>query len=325
MRKAFCAPLLAATIILLIGTPAVAQITNGSFESNYTGWTLVENNPTGLPCAGTWGIAANGFTLNRGSTAFDFHDNINCVQSSPGLPITFATTHGNKMAFQLQTGPQFHRMYQNITLGPPATLHWDMRYRNHAGSFNPVSQYLAVRIRSLSDNILQTLFETTNAQPQQIPMTHFTANLAAFANSAVRLSVEMQVQNFFFDAQFDNFKLAPNCTNPLITSVSATPSVISPPNHNLVPITVSVEATAVCGPPVCKIVSITSDEPNDGRGDGATSGDASISGDLTAVVRAERSGGFSGRTYTLNVECSDTAGNKTRNAARVFVPHDQHR
>ncbi len=94
------------------------------------------------------------------------------------------------MAFQLQNGPQFHRMYQNITLGPPATLHWDMRYRNRAGSFNPVSQYPAVRIRSLSDNILQTLFETTSAQPQQIPMTHFAANLAAEKMARLEREIE---------------------------------------------------------------------------------------------------------------------------------------
>ena len=47
-------------------------------------------------------------------------------------------------------------------------------------------------------------------------MTHFSADLAAYASSTVRLSVEMQVFDAHFDAQFDNFKLAPTCTTPTI-------------------------------------------------------------------------------------------------------------
>ena len=306
---------------ILIATSARDQITNGSFESDYAGWTLVETPLN--PCNGTWGIAANGFTLNPGGSAFDFKDRLNCVQFSPGLPITFAATDGNKLAFQLQNGSQFHRMYQDVVLGPPATLHWDMKYRNHSGGFDPTNQYLAVRIRDLSDTILQTIFITNPGDALQIPITHFSADLTAYANSTVRLSVEMQVNSFFFDAQFDNFKLAPNCTAPLITSVDATPNVIWPPNHKLTPVTVTVNASAVCGPPVCKIVSITSDEPDDGSGDGGTSGDAVILGGLNALVRAERSGGFAGRTYTITVECKDTAGNAATKTTTVLVPHDQ--
>src|SRR5262245_15712851 len=307
---------------ILIATSARNQITNGSFESDYAGWTLVET-PTLSPCTGTWGIAANGFTLNPGGSAFDFKDGVNCTQFSPEFPITFAATDGNKLAFQLQNGSQFHRMYQDVVLGPPATLHWDMKYRNHFSGFDPSNQYLAVRIRDLSDTILQTIFITKPGDALQIPMTHFSADLTAYANSTVRLSVEMQVNNFFFDAQFDNFKLAPNCTAPLITSVNATPNVIWPPDHKLTPVTVTVDASAVCGPPVCKIVSITSDEPDDGSGDGGTSGDTVILGGLNALVRAERSGGFAGRTYTITVECKDTAGNAATKTTTVLVPHDQ--
>jgi hypothetical protein len=115
------------------------------------------------------------------------------------------------------------------------------------------------------------------------------------------------------DVQFDNFRLAQNdtCTPPLIASVTATPNVIWPPNHKMVPVTVSVDASAVCGPPVCRIVSIMSD-------------DVRIVGALTAEIRAEREGGeFHGRTYTITVECTDTAGNATRKDTQVFVPHDR--
>jgi hypothetical protein len=308
---------------LLAATPAHAQIVNGSFEADYAGWTLLESG-IGIPCFGTWGIALNGMTLNPGDIAFDFFDGVNCFQSSPGLPITFATTDGNRLAFQLQNGPQSHRMYQDVAIGVPSTLHWDMQYRNHAGAFDPTFQFLAVRIRDLADNLLQTLFITTQGvDPQNIPMTHFSSDLSAYAGSTVRLSIEMEVFNFYFDAQFDNFNLAANCTAPTINSVSATPSVIWPPNHKLIPVSVTIDASADCGPPVCKIVSITSDEPADGTGDGSTSPDFVLTGDLTTLLRAERSGGFSGRTYTISVECQDTAGNAATKTTVVRVPHDR--
>jgi hypothetical protein len=65
-----------------------------------------------------------------------------------------------------------------------------MQYRNHFVGFDPTNQYLAVRIRDLSDTILQTIFITNPGDALQIPMTHFSVDLTAYANSTVRLSSE---------------------------------------------------------------------------------------------------------------------------------------
>ena len=330
--------LLAAAMMLLAAMPARAQIVNGSFEDDYNGWTLGEVPPAGA-CVGTWGIAntgspqppvsptETGSPLLQGGVAFDFHDGAPCSQSSPSLPITFAPTDGVKLAFQLQSDvPQLHRMHQDIAVGPGSSLHWDMQYNNHAGASDP-SQYLAVRIRdSVSDAILEELFITTNpGEPQSIPMTGFSADLSAHAGKTVRLSVDMQVSLNFLDAQFDNFRLTPNntCTPPLIASVTAAPSVIWPPNHEMVPVTVFTDASAACGPAVCKIAEIKSDEPSNGSGDGNTSPDVLNVVGLTAEIRAERAGGSLGRTYTITVACTDTAGNAATKDTHVFVPHDQ--
>ncbi|HEX9571425.1 MAG TPA: hypothetical protein VF969_04135, partial [Burkholderiales bacterium] len=78
-----------------------------------------------------------------------------------------------------------------------------------------------------------------------------------------------------------------------------------------------------CGPAVCKIAEIKSDEPSNGSGDGNTSPDVLNVVGLTAEIRAERAGGSLGRTYTITVECTDTAGNATRKDTQVFVPHDR--
>src|SRR6266545_4821759 len=103
--------LLVAAIMLLAAMPARAQIVNGSFEDDYTGWTLEESPAIG-ECVGTWGIANTGpaSTFLPGETgspllpdgvAFDFFDNIvPCQRFSFVLPITFAPQDGIKLAFQ---------------------------------------------------------------------------------------------------------------------------------------------------------------------------------------------------------------------------------
>ena len=106
------------------------------------------------------------------------------------------------------------------------------------------------------------------------------------------------------------------CTAPSIAAISATPKVLWPPNHKLVPVSVAVDATALCGPPACTIASIASDGPGD-------EGDVVITGNLTALLRAEKSGGVMGRTYTISVQCQDAAGNAATQTTAVRVPHDQ--
>jgi len=54
-----------------------------------------------------------------------------------------------------------------------------------------------------------------------------------------------------------------------------------------------------------------------------TTPDWDITGDLTVNLRAERSGTWGGRLYTIAVECEDTAGNTASKTTTVFVPHDK--
>ncbi|MBW2603172.1 MAG: hypothetical protein JRE28_02495 [Deltaproteobacteria bacterium] len=105
---------------------------------------------------------------------------------------------------------------------------------------------------------------------------------------------------------------------PVISSLSAIPSVLFPPNHKMVPVEFSISATDRCDlEPVCSISSIVSNEPS---GD---STDIKITGDLTAKLRAERFGSGSGRIYTVTVECADAKGNAIAEMTTVTVPHDK--
>jgi len=210
-------------VVSLVGASAgAAPLVNGSFETgDYTGWTLFETASTPV-YFGTWGIATTGATINYGDSTFDFFDGVNVSQYSPGLPITYNATDGNFVAYQLQTGPQQHRMYQDVSLDLSVTaLCWDMEYNNHNPVFDPLSQYLAVNIRDLSDNILQTLFVTQVGDPLSIPMTPFSANIGSYAGTTVRIDVDLQVQASYFDATFDNFRVGgPGCS----TAPSPTPT-----------------------------------------------------------------------------------------------------
>jgi len=199
------------TMLLAVLSPTTALaaspvIVNGSFETgDYTGWTLWEGNPDNWPERGAWGIAHDGDEINQGDSTWDYCDETLVTKNSPGS-ITYVTTDGEYLAYQLQAGPQDHRMYQDVKLpASTANLSWDMFYINHADVFSD-SQYIAVRIRDpLNDEVLRLLFQTVPSDPQSILMTHFTYDISDYAGSEVRIDVEMRVNQGFLDAGFDNF------------------------------------------------------------------------------------------------------------------------
>jgi hypothetical protein len=112
---------------------------------------------------------------------------------------------------------------------------------------------------------------------------------------------------------------------PVVTAVTPSQAILWPPNHKLVPVSISVTADDQCGSTTSRIVSVTSNEPVNGIGDGNTTPDWLITGNLSLKLRAERSGRGSGRVYTVTVETVDHAGHKVTNTAEVKVPHDRRR
>ena len=117
-------------------------------------------------------------------------------------------------------------------------------------------------------------------------------------------------------------------TTPPQLILSASPSVIWPPNHKFVPVTITVTTSDVCDDhPTIRLVSITSSEAVDARGSGNTSPDvqgaAFGTDDRQFQLRAERSGQGSGRVYTITYEAKDGSGNATTSAVTVTVPKSQ--
>jgi len=121
-------------------------------------------------------------------------------------------------------------------------------------------------------------------------------------------------------------------TAPVVTALAANPSTLWPPDHKLRAISIVASATDICDTaPKCRITSVTSNEPVLGPGSGNTDPDWVITepgpsvspATLGVLLRSERSGTGTGRVYTINVSCSDAAGNTTAAQTKVTVSHDQ--
>jgi hypothetical protein len=107
---------------------------------------------------------------------------------------------------------------------------------------------------------------------------------------------------------------------PTVT-VTASPSVLWPPNHKYRTIHATVAVTDNVDPAVTPtLVSVTSNEPDDGVDDGNTVNDVVIVDNHTFLLRAERSSSGSGRIYTITYGATDECGNSSVGVATVIVP-----
>jgi uncharacterized protein (TIGR03118 family) len=106
------------------------------------------------------------------------------------------------------------------------------------------------------------------------------------------------------------------CGGPVISGVSANPSMLWPPNHKFVLITVDYTLADNCAAGPGATLSVASDE-----GD---AGSESILVDAHHVyLESARYGNGRGRTYTITITASDTLGLTSTATATVLVPHNR--
>jgi predicted extracellular nuclease len=122
----------------------------------------------------------------------------------------------------------------------------------------------------------------------------------------------------------DNTAVASSVTSnaaPTITNASASRTTLLP-LFLLVPVTVRYTATDACGP-VTSTLSVTSDEPVTGHGQGLaglTSPDWQVIDANRVRLRAERSARGDGRVYTITIRATDVAGGASTAQVLVAVP-----
>ncbi len=105
--------------------------------------------------------------------------------------------------------------------------------------------------------------------------------------------------------------------NPDCSHVTATPDTVWPPNHKLVPVSLSRATDPDGDQTTLTITGVTQDEPTGGSADavlGAASNDVSL--------RAERDGSGDGRIYRIAFKATDGRGGECSGTASVGVPHN---
>jgi len=114
-------------------------------------------------------------------------------------------------------------------------------------------------------------------------------------------------------------------SSPPSLNVSLSPDYLWPPNHKMVEITASIQISDSCdADPNVELVSIISNEPDNGSGDGNTINDIQGANygtdDRNFSLRAERAGNGITRIYTITYGAMDSAGNVTEQVETVRIP-----
>ena len=137
-----------------------------------------------------------------------------------------------------------------------------------------------------------------------------SASLRAVANSTYTLIVQCADAAGNKSVAATAVVVPPDTTPPAFTSLTATPSVIVPPNGARVNVTTSATATDDSGQtPVCKLANVS--------GPGRAGVDFDVTGANTGWVLA-----VGGRTYAFRELCVDLSNNVAYASVNVVVPPD---
>jgi NADPH-dependent 7-cyano-7-deazaguanine reductase QueF-like protein len=110
-------------------------------------------------------------------------------------------------------------------------------------------------------------------------------------------------------------------TPPVINNASTSTCILSPANHKMRDVSINYTLTDNCGP-INTVLSVSSDEPISGTGDGDTAPDWEVIDNHNVKLRAERSGSGDGRVYTITITATDASGNTSTSSVEVRVTHN---
>ncbi len=112
---------------------------------------------------------------------------------------------------------------------------------------------------------------------------------------------------------------------PVISNISVDPPELWAPNHKMVDVTVSYDATDGCSRTntVTTTLAVTSNEPVSSNEQGDVDGDWEVVDSHTVRLRAERLGAGTGRIYSITITATDGDGNTSTATTTVTVPRDQ--
>ena len=107
---------------------------------------------------------------------------------------------------------------------------------------------------------------------------------------------------------------------PKVTSISADPVVLWPPNHKMRDVTINYTATDNCG--VTSTLSVSSSDPIKGGSDGDQSPDWEIIDEHHVRLRAEKANNGQARYYTIRITNTDGCNPPVDTSVIVVVAHN---
>lgn len=187
---------------------------------------------------------------------------------------------------------------------------------------------VSVEIVKAADNFT---LGTPVVNTEQVSPTEVTVSgsvlVSDLLNSPAELSVNVTATDACGAATVGSAGAAIVDDTPPELAVALDPPVLWPPNHKLVSVTATVVANDNCPGVSFVLTDVTSDEPENGPGDGNTAPDidevALDTADLEFRLRGERAGTGDGRVYTATYTAVDGSDNPVEASASVEVPLSQ--
>lgn len=172
----------------------------------------------------------------------------------------------------------------------------------------------------ISSGTVQSLEEGT---PVSLP-SYLISNLALGIHT-----ISLQVSDGTNDPIFSviTVEIVDITVPTIVPSVNKT--ILWPPNHKMEDIIIEANTTDNSGFPVSLSVMVSSNEPQDGLGDGDMTPDWTEpfidqeNGIISLQLRAERSGTGDGREYKITITATDSSGNSSTADVIIIVPHDK--
>lgn len=152
------------------------------------------------------------------------------------------------------------------------------------------------------------------------------ANIACAVSDGTSIANQVSITSATPDADTGNNSATVSFTTsnppPVISNVTVDQGILWTPNHQMRDVVVSYTVTDNCGTPNV-FLSVTSNEPINGLGDGDVAPDWEIVNANKVRLRAERSGKGTGRIYTIRITAVDSGGGSSAQDINVLVPHSQ--
>ena len=168
---------------------------------------------------------------------------------------------------------------------------------------------------------VQTIME---GQPVRLP--DFTLQFNGVGDHILRLEASDGVNS---PATADLSIKIIDTTAPTLSPTAST-AILWPPNHQLLEVVIRTNASDNLGGVRLEAL-VTSNEPEEGTGDGDMAPDWSQpvideeNGTISLMLRAERSALGTGRIYSIIVTATDSSNNSTSATIEIIVPHDKKR